>query len=271
MRAILDRRVLWAVVRRDLLTLVGSKATALPLLLVPLIIFAGLPLLVSIAPGAVNLPVADLGRLTEMLPGASAVGLPADPEARLTYLLLVYLLAPVLLVVPVMLSVVAAADAIAGERERRTLEILLLSPITDRQFFVAKTLGAWIPAVVVTLVGSVVYQVVATLALADTGIRPFPNLLWTLLIVWVAPALAAAALGAVVVLSARARTSQEAMQLGGVLVLPLVALAVAQSSGLLALGATTVAVTGGALWVLAAWLLRIGTRSLQRDRLVARG
>lgn len=266
----LDRRILWAVVRRDLLTLVGSKATALPLLLLPLVIFAGVPLLVSVAPGAINLPITDVDTLIQMLPGASQAGLPADPEVRLTYLLLVYLLAPMLLIVPVVLSVLAAAGAIAGERERRTLEILLLSPITDRQFFVAKTLGAWLPAVAITLVGSIVYQVVAGLALADTGLRPFPNLAWTLLVLWVAPALAAAALGAVVVLSARAKTTQEATQLGGVLILPLVALAVAQATGALALGAATVAVAGAALWVLAAVLLRAGTRSLQRERLVTR-
>jgi ABC-2 type transport system permease protein len=264
----LDRRIVWAVVRRDLRTLVGSKATLLPLLLVPLVVFAGLPLLVTAAPTAVNLPVTDVDTLTELLPGASAAGLPADPAVRLTYLMLVYLLAPMLLIVPVMLSVVAAAGAIAGERERRTLEIVLLSPITDREFFVAKTLGAWLPAVAVTLLGSIVYQLVATLALADTAIRPFPNLLWTLLILWVAPALAAAALGAVVVLSARARTLQDAMQLGGVLVLPLLGIAMAQASGLLALGAATVAASGAVLWLLAGLLLRAGTRSLQRDRLV---
>jgi ABC-2 type transport system permease protein len=263
-----DRRILWAVVRRDLVTLSGSKATLLPLLLVPLVVFAGLPLLVRAAPGAVNLPVTDVDTLTAMLPGTSAAGLPADPELRLIHLMLVYLLAPMLLIVPVMVSVVAAAGAIAGERERRTLEILLLSPITDRQFFVAKTLGAWLPAVAITLLGSVVYQVVATMALADTRIRPFPNLLWTLLILWVAPALAAAALGAVVVLSAHARTSQDAMQLGAVLILPVVAVTVAQASGLLALGAATVAASGVALWLVAALLLRAGTRLLQRDRLV---
>jgi ABC-2 type transport system permease protein len=266
----LDIRILWAVLRRDLLTLVGSKATVVPLLLVPLLIFAGLPLLVSAAPWAVNLPIADVGRLTDLLPGAAAADLPADPDAQLTYLLLVYLLAPMILLVPVMLAVVAAAGAIAGERERRTLEILLLSPITDRQLFLAKTLGAWLPAVVITFVGALVYQVVATLTLAGVGVRPFPNLLWTLLIGWVAPALAAAALGAVVLISARARTFQDAMQVGGVLVLPLVAVAVAQATGVLALGAATVVASGAVLWLLAALLLRAGARSLRRDRLTAR-
>ena len=173
------------------------------------------------------------------------------------------------MIIPVLLAVVSAAGSIAGERERGTLEILLLSPITDRQLFLAKTIGAWLPAVVITLAGSVVYQLVATAALWGTGVRPFPNLLWTLLLLWVAPALAAGALGVVVLLSARARTVQDAMQVGGVLVLPVVAVAVAQASGLLALGSPAIAVAGAVLWVLAALLLRAGARSLQRDRLVA--
>lgn len=270
MRNALDTRILWAVVRRDLRVLVGSRTTAVPLLVVPLLVFAGLPLLAGTAPGAVNLPVADITRLTEVLPGAVAAELPTDPEARLTYLLLVYLLAPMLLIVPVTLSVVAAAGAIAGERERRTLEILLLSPISDRQLFLAKTLGAWLPAVAITLLGSVVYQLVATLALGDLGIRPFPNLPWTLLIVWVAPALAAAALGAVVMISARARTSQDAMQVGGVLVLPLVAVAMAQATGVLTFGAATVAASGAVLWLGAVLLLRAGARVMERDQLTAR-
>jgi ABC-2 type transport system permease protein len=269
MKDTLTNRGLWALVRRDLLALFGNRTTAIPLLLLPLVIFAGLPTLVGVAPEAINLPVTDLDRLVAALPAVPA-DLPADPEAQLGYLLLVYLLAPMLLVVPVMVSVVAAAGAIAGERERRTLELLLLSPITDRQLVLAKTLGAWLPAVVITLVGAVVYQVVATLALADLGLRPFPNVLWTVLILWVAPALAAAALGAIVLISARVSSFQDAMQLGGVLVLPLVAVAVAQATGVLALGTPTLVGTGAVLWLLAALLLRAGAHALERDRLTVR-
>ena len=264
-----DLRLVWAVVRRDLTTLVSSRTTAIPLLLLPAVLFVALPLLVRASPGSINLPTADIGRLIDVLPGVTAANLPTDPELQLAHLLLVYLLAPVILIVPVTLAVVAAAGAIAGERERGTLEILLLSPITDRQLFLAKTLGAWLPTVGITLVGSVVYQAVGAAALADTGLHPFPNLLWTLLTLWVAPALAAAALGAIVLLSARARTFQDAMQLGGVLLLPMIALAMAQASGVIALGAGAVAVAGAVLWLMAAALLRAGARSLQRDRLAA--
>lgn len=267
MRGRLNTRAMWAIVRRDLRMLVASKPTLIPMVLLPLVVFAGLPLLAGLAPEAINLPVADLDRLTGSLPAGVEAALPPDAGGQLTVVLLAYLLAPVVLIVPVTLAVITAAGAIAGERERGTLETLLLTPVSDRELFVAKTAGAWLPAVALTIVGAVAYQVIASLALADLGVRVFPNLLWTLLVLWVAPALAAAALAAVVMVSARARTLQDAMQVGGVLILPLVAVAVGQATGTLALGATTVTATGAVMWLVAAVLLRAGARSLRRDRL----
>ena len=55
-------------------------------------------------------------------------------------LVLGYLLSPLLLVIPLMVSAVLAADAFAGEKERRTLDGLLYLPISDRDLFLAKVL-----------------------------------------------------------------------------------------------------------------------------------
>ena len=68
-------------------------------------------------------------------------------------LVLGYLLSPLLLVIPLMVSAVLAADAFAGEKERRTLEVVLHLPITDRDLFLAKVLTALLPAVAITWVG----------------------------------------------------------------------------------------------------------------------
>lgn len=58
------------------------------------------------------------------------------------------------LLVPVMVATVLAADGVAGEQERRTLEGLLLTPVTDRELATAKLLAAWLPAVVLGTVGA---------------------------------------------------------------------------------------------------------------------
>ena len=67
------------------------------------------------------------------------------------------------------------------------------------------------------------------------------------------------------------RGFQEAYQLGGLVVLPLVLLIVAQIAGLLFLDAAIALLLGLLLWLLAALVLRLGYRSFQRERLLTSG
>ncbi len=77
---------------------------------------------------------------------------------------LVYMLAPMFLIMPLMVSSILAADSFAGEKERKTLEALLYTPTTDRELFTAKLLGAWLTAVIVALLSFVVYAVMVNAA-----------------------------------------------------------------------------------------------------------
>jgi hypothetical protein len=90
------------------------------------------------------------------------------------------------------------------------------------------------------------------------------------MIVWVAPAVATLGLAVMVRVSARARTSQEANQLGGAVILPLIFLSVGQSSGLLLMPAPIAIAIGGLIWVVAIWLVRGGAKRFTRDQLAAR-
>ena len=160
-----------------------------------------------------------------------------------------YLLAPLFLIVPLMVSVVLAADAFAGEKERKTIEGLLHLPISDRDLFLAKLLGAFVPAVIVSWIGFVCFAVVTNTVAWPVMHRIFvPTRLWGVMILWVAPAVAALGLGVMVRVSARARTSQEANQLGGAVILPLIFIALGQATGLL-LVALPVALAVGAVAV----------------------
>ena len=78
-------------------------------------------------------------------------------------LVLGYLMSPLLLVIPLMVSAVLAADAFAGEKERRTLEVVLHLPISDRDLFLAKVLTAFLPAVAITWIGAAIYSAICNL------------------------------------------------------------------------------------------------------------
>jgi positive regulator of sigma E activity len=70
--------------------------------------------------------------------------------------------------------------------------------------------------------------------------------------------------------SARARTSQEANQLGGAVILPLIFLAVGQASGLLLVDLTIAVLIGALVWSVAVWLCVRGAQRFTRDQLATR-
>ena len=145
------------------------------------------------------------------------------PREQLVVLINGYLLAPLFLIVPLMVSAVLAADAFAGEKERKTLESLLHLPIAERDLFLAKLLTAFIPAIAVSWIGFICFCGVANSVAWPVLHRIFvPTRLWMVMILWVGPAVATLGLAVMVRVSARARTSQEANQLGGAVILPLI-------------------------------------------------
>ena len=258
-----------AVMAKDLLAVRRSKAVVLPMLFVPVLLLVVLPLVIGLAARGQE---ADLTRFLDALPAdlaAPIISLP--PDEQLVVLVLGYLLAPLFLIVPLMVSAVLAADAFAGEKERRTLEALLHLPMSNRDLFIAKLLGAYVPAVAVSWIGFVCFAIVSNSVAWSVMERVFvPTRLWLVVIFWVAPAVAALGLGVMGRVSVRARTAQEANQLGGAVVLPLIFLAVGQSTGLLLVDLPVAMAIGAVLWVLALWLIARGARRFTRDELATR-
>ena len=261
---------IWAVVGKDLTAVRRSKAVILPMLFVPILLLIVLPLVIGLA--ARSQAHFDVTRFLNNVPGDLAKPILKLPEReQLIVLVNGYLLAPLFLIVPLMVSAVLAADAFAGEKERKTLESLLHLPLADRDLFVAKLLTAFVPAVVVSWVGFLCFAVVSNSVAWPVLHRIFiPTKLWLVMIFWVAPAVAALGLSVMVRVSARARTSQEANQLGGAVILPLIFLAVGQATGLLLVDVTIAIAIGGVVWLVALWLCSRGARRFTRDQLATR-
>jgi ABC-2 type transport system permease protein len=261
---------MWAIIAKDLIAVRRSKAVVIPMLAVPGLLMIVMPLAIGTA--TKNTSRANISEVLDNVPGDFAqpiLELPANEQ--LIVLVLGYLLAPLFLIVPLMVSAVLAADAFAGEKERKTLESLLHLPVTDRELFFAKLLTAFVPAMVVSWVGFLCYALVANTVAWSVLHRVFvPTPLWLVMILWVAPAIAALGLAVMVRVSARARTSQEANQLGGAVILPLIFLAVGQSSGLLLAPLEVAIGVGGLVWVIAVLLIRGGAKRFTRDELAAR-
>lgn len=270
-------RAIIAIVRKDLKVIRRSRGVMIPLIVVPVLVCVLLPGLFAALPQflgdiAYTDTQSDLALWLEQLPPMLQQQFEGYSDAqRMVILMAVYYFAPMYLILPLMVSSVIAADSIAGEKERKTLEALLYTPTSDRDLLAAKLLSAWVPAVMVAWLGFALYAVVLNgVGWPLFGRIFFPNALWWWLALWVAPALAGIGLGFTVLISARVGTFQEAYQLGGLVVLPVVALMISQSTGALYFGPRMVFILGLAAWIIDGVLFWLGSRILRRSALLTR-
>jgi ABC-2 type transport system permease protein len=265
-----NRVAVAAIARRDLTVVARSRAVSLPILILPLAFFVLAPALLTLGASAIGSNLAEFEELLAIMPDALRRDLAGlDPSAQVIVWGLEYLFATFFLIVPLMTSAVIAADSFAGEKERKTLEALVHTPTSDLELYAGKLLAPWLAAVAVSTIGYVVFVTVATVAGGSIVGRPIaltPR--WLVFVLVVAPGVAAFAVGALVQVSARVRGFQEAYQLGGLVVLPLVVLLLGQLTGVLYLDLPAVLLIAALVWLVAVGFLAVGYRSFRRERLL---
>jgi ABC-2 type transport system permease protein len=265
-----------AIVRKDLKVVSQNKGVTLPIVISILVMFAALPWGVTLVPSLVNMAGVSAGDMDQIqglidrMPAGFQQELAGyDQDQIFVVYFLVYMLAPLFLIIPLMVSSVIAADSFAGEKERKTMEALLYTPTTDRELFVAKLLSGWLAAITVALVGFALYVVMANAAAWSQMHRIFfPNVMWLVLIFWVVPALPGLGLGVMVLVSARAEGFQDANQMGSGVVLLAVLLLFGQLTGVMYFSVALAFVLGLVIWLLDGLLIWFAGRSFRRGRLL---
>jgi ABC-type Na+ efflux pump permease subunit len=273
-----DRTVHWRTLRalalRDLKVVTRSKAMMLPMLIVPLIFVVAIPAAVGFfAPQmAAAGETEDLAQFLEMMPEPMRRTFAGYDEAQiLVVVFLENLFAPMFLIIPIMVASTIAAGSFVGEKERKTLEALLHTPTTDTELFLGKLLASWVPAFLVGLAAFVLYALVVNLsAWRVMGGIFFPNAMWLALVLWLAPAAAGVGLGVIILISSKVSTFQDAYQLSGLMVVPVLLLVFGQIAGVLYLSVLAVMLTGLFLWLVDAAILWFGIRTFRRSEIIAR-
>lgn len=268
----MNLRAIRAIVEKDLKVVSRQKGVLLPMIIVPLIFLVVIPIGVSIAARyAPSDAFHDLEAFMNNMPPTLLSGFEGLAMDELILVLaLVYFMAPMFLIIPLMVASVIAADSFAGEKERKSLEALIYTPTTDRELFAGKMASAWLPAWAVTFFGFLLYTLVVNLAgWSIMGRVFFPNTMWLVLAFWVAPAAAGLGLSSMVIVSARVKGFQEAYQLGGSMVLPIILLVIGQAAGVIYFNTFVVFLLGVIFWAINALLLWVGARSFERSEMIA--
>lgn len=267
----------WVIARTDLRQLWQSRDFWLPLLVVALLFFAVLPAILLVVIVNVETPeLADrIGEVVNALPSGiqeAADDVGPSPNAQASYVLAVYLFAPLAVLVPLTVSSAVGAHTIVGERERGSGEFLAHSPATEREIYLGKVLASLLPGYGAAFVGFGLYSlIVNVVAGPEIGGWFFPTTNWWVLVFGLVPPFIALAVALVLVVSARVTSAAAAQQLSSLITLPLILVAYGLASSSLSRAATAALLLGAGAWIVAAIMLTRGSRFLTRERLLGLG
>ena len=267
-------QIIRAIAEKDLAEVAKNRIAVSGAIILAVIFAIGLPLLITQLPALAQgsssgQSFEELSAMIQPAMSAQLAGL--NTEQLPIVLILGYLIAPLFLILPLMLSCMIAAEAFVGEKERKTLEALLYTPATDAELFLAKTLASLIPGILYAWGNFLIFALVTNIAgYPIMGRIWFPNESWLALMVFVVPSVSLLGVSATVLISTRVRTFMEAYQASGVLIVLILLLMVAQSTGLLFLSPVVAVLVGCGFFAIDACFIWIGIRIFSRSELIAR-
>lgn len=240
-----------ALIYKDINEITSSKRVILPMTIVPIIMIVIMPLALFIGASFIG---NDSSMITKMAPLIKKLPsqYTAYSEAQLLIKVMINFMFPsYFLIIPIMCSGIIGASSFVGEKEHKTLESLLYTPISMEQLLRAKILGVFLPSYLVTLTSFVVFGVICNIGgFMYFGKLIFPNIEWLIIIFWISPAINLLSLIFTVMVSAKSENFQEAQQVSGLLALPVILVLIGQMTGVLLLSNLVMFMAGGALLLL---------------------
>jgi ABC-type Na+ efflux pump permease subunit len=237
----------WIVAAKDIRVFVRKRYALYSLVLFPLIIGIGLPLVLKFA-------------------GARQGGI---GSAELPIILNAF---SFFFIIPAaMLPTVLASYSLVGEKIEKSLEPLLATPMTDGELLLGKSFAAFLPPVGALYISSLVFMILSDLVTQHTlGYAYFPN--WTIgiILLIMVPLTAILSITWSVIVSSRASDTRAAQMQGLLIVLPFAAIYVASEVGAISLNTGTLLIIATAILVLDIVLFFLSTRTFQREEILTK-
>jgi ABC-2 type transport system permease protein len=237
----------WIVATKDMRVFLRKRYAIYSLVLFPLIVGIGLPLVLRFA-------------------GARQGGLHG---AQL--LIIMNAFSFFFLIGAASLPTVLASYSLVGEKIEKSLEPLLAAPITDSELLLGKSIAAFIPPVGAIYISSIVFMALSDLVTHNTlGYLYFPN--WTigLVLLLLAPLSAILSIEWSVIVSSRASDARAAQMQGLFIVLPLAAIYVASEVGAISLDTKTLLIISAVILAADLILFFLSTRTFQREEILTK-
>lgn len=174
------------------------------------------------------------------------------------------------LLMPAYIPLSIATFSIIGEKQARTLEPVLATPVRTVELLAGKAISALVPGV---LAGWVTYVVFAALASVVYGPHLFgvvTDMSWLVGVFVLGPAVGLSSVVAGVIVSSRVNDPRVAQQIGGIIIVPIIGVTLLQATGTLLVGASGYLVLAAIVLVVSVLGLRVGVALFDRERILTR-
>lgn len=255
-----------AVIKKDFHEVWDSKMARSTLLVLPLLLVLVIPIMFlviicNVPPSQVN----GVDKIMKMLP----------PEVQHfnirqgTFYVMTNTMFPMFfLMIPLMTSSVSAASSFVGEKERGTLETLVLTPMSLPKIFRAKVIGCIALSAAITVISFLSFAVVISVGDIMLGMPFFLNWSWLVYILLFAPGVTVFGVVFMVLVSAKSKSYIESIQTSGYIILPLIFLFLGQFTGLFSLNALHFLIISAVVIALDAVIWSLTARSFKAEKLL---
>ena len=273
----MNYRNILTIAKKDWLEVAQHKSIWMPMLIVPIIFVIIFPLVFTLVLPAMNISPQevlasdkDIELFLDRLPPQLTRYIDfSRPMETMLVVILGIMFAPMFLILPLMFSTTIAAESFAGELERKTMEALLYTPVSDADLFLGKVAASAVPSIGITWACFFVYTLILNFVPYYYVQRLwFPLPTWWPLMFWVTPALVVLGIALTVLISARVRSFTGAYQTSSSTVLLVVLLFAGQLSGFLYLSVFVEMLIGLVVWLLAALLIYRAIKTFNRQALI---
>lgn len=255
---------------KDINDIMSSKQVFLPMIIVPLVIVVIIPFAMIIGinfTSDYSSALEKIGPILKKLPEQySSVYTSSQLLIKIS---LDFMFPSYFLIIPIMCSGVMGASSFVGEREHKTMESILYTPLTMEQLLRSKILGVFVPSYVVTLLSFIAFGIIMNVCgfIYFKGFI-FPDLKWIIIMFWVVPGVSLLSLTFTVLVSAKSKTFQEAQQVSGFLLIPVIMILIGQVSGLIFLNVPVMILCGMVLFALDYVLIKMISSRFIPEKLI---
>ncbi|HEY7937676.1 MAG TPA: ABC transporter permease subunit [Candidatus Limnocylindrales bacterium] len=260
----MHRRIITTILRREFSETIRNRLLMATILVPPLLLTVA-PLLLGSAIGTHTLPPDLVKSVIAQRPDWASFS-----PSELAGAFAVQQFLAFFLLMPAYIPLAIATFSIIGEKQARSLEPVLAAPIRTSELLAGKALAALIPGVAAGWLTYVVFIALASVVYGPHLFVVVSDPSWLAGVFVLGPAVGLVSVVAGVIVSARVNDPRVAQQIGGVVIVPIIAVTLLQATGTLLVGASGYLILAAIVAGIGLLGLRLGVRLFEREAILTR-